>query len=446
MNLEKGKNIEKLTAGNLAENYSYLAGEGSIKSIEKNGFKFKSDTKKAVEKALNEKFDSVEYHKVHWKQGESYFECLGFNGNVDSYEGRGGKRSNAGAKSLDWSSEIKMFENTLAGLREGKFYSKGEILKRALDMSYRLSDEVEKILDDKDCPFKIKEYDTYEDRKQLVYGVQESVFKTQENNIKSKLSELIDKHSVEIKYMGFEKGEKRAVEVTKEDFERFSNVRKEVLEAKKGKTRIRVRIFSKDEGVVEQKLLTGRYSITEDVKENYYSQRVGYINVWETYSFEGIRHLANEDFNLFAIKDKMYKKIVKQVQRYMETQNDNMVKHLSKPIRVGEDAHNFKLKKLNEYDTFNLRVIANYLNVDVTSAQLEEWHTAIDFVTEPEDELARAEYERNMKKEDVVQESDDYFDTYVYAEQLLGEQESTEYEMMCFEQDMVELKEMGYVK
>ena len=90
MHLEKGKNIEKLTAGNLAENYTYLAGKRSIKSIEKNGFKFKSDTKKAVEKALNEKFDSVEYHKVHWKQGESYFECIGFHGSVDSYEGRGG--------------------------------------------------------------------------------------------------------------------------------------------------------------------------------------------------------------------------------------------------------------------------------------------------------------------------------------------------------------------
>ena len=444
MHLEKGKNIEKLTAGNLAENYTYLAGKRSIKSIEKNGFKFKSDTKKAVEKALNEKFDSVEYHKVHWKQGESYFECIGFNGSVDSYEGRGGKRANAGAKKEDWSAEIKMFENTLAVLREGKFYSKGKILKRALDMSYRLSDEVDRVLDDKNCSFKIKEYDTYEDRKQLVYGVQESVLKTRENNIKSKLSKLIDKHAVEIKYMGLERGEKRAVEVTKEDFERFSGVRKEVIKAKKGE--VGISVFFEDDGVMEQKFLTGRYSITEDVKETYYSQHTGYVNVWETYSFASIRHLANEDFNLFAIKDKMYNKIVKQVQRYMETQNNNMVKHLSTPIRVGEDAHNFKLKKLNEYDTFNLRVIANYLNVDVTNAQLAEWHTEIEFVKEPEDELAGAEYERDMEEEDVVEEYDDYFDVYAYAEQFLGEQESTEYEMMCFEQDMVEIKAMGYFK
>lgn len=123
-----------------------------------------------------------------------------------------------------------------------------------------------------------------------------------------------------------------------------------------------------------------------------------------------------------------------------------MVKHLSTPIRVGEDAHNFKLKKLNEYDTFNLRVIANYLNVDVTNAQLAEWHTEIEFVKDPEDELAGAEYERDMEEEDVVEEYDDYFDVYAYAEQFLGEQESTEYEMMCFEQDMVEIKAMGYFK
>ncbi|WP_285007328.1 hypothetical protein [Lactococcus garvieae] len=244
--------------------------------------------------------------------------------------------------------------------------------------------------------------------------------------------------------MGLERGEKRAVEVTKEDFERFSGVRKEVIKAKKGE--VGISVFFEDDGVMEQKLLTGRYSITEDVKETYYSQHTGYVNVWETYSFASIRHLANEDFNLFAIKDKMYNKIVKQVQRYMETQNNNMVKHLSTPIRVGEDAHNFKLKKLNEYDTFNLRVIANYLNVDVTNAQLAEWHTEIEFVKDPEDELAGAEYERDMEEEDVVEEYDDYFDVYAYAEQFLGEQESTEYEMMCFEQDMVEIKAMGYFK
>ncbi|MDB7635837.1 hypothetical protein [Lactococcus garvieae] len=51
-----------------------------------------------------------------------------------------------------------------------------------------------------------------------------------------------------------------------------------------------------------------------------------------------------------------------------------------------------------------------------------------------------------MEEEDVVEEYDDYFDVYAYAEQFLGEQESTEYEMMCFEQDMVEIKAMGYFK
>lgn len=100
MKLEISECIEVDTK-KLIEEYGQLLTESSKKSIIKNNYKFKGDTKDSVIAQLKNQFESVKVISKKGRYGGTTFELKGFKGLVE-YE----RENKGGRPSLDWTNEL----------------------------------------------------------------------------------------------------------------------------------------------------------------------------------------------------------------------------------------------------------------------------------------------------------------------------------------------------
>lgn len=100
MKLEISECIEVDTK-KLIEEYGQLLTESSKKSIIKNNYKFKGDTKDSVIAQLKNQFESVKVISKKGRYGGTTFELKGFKGLVE-YE----RENKGGIPSLDWTNEL----------------------------------------------------------------------------------------------------------------------------------------------------------------------------------------------------------------------------------------------------------------------------------------------------------------------------------------------------
>ena len=104
--IKKGKILE-ITVNELVEKYDWLLTESSVQSIKKYG-KMQTKTKKSVIKALEEKFESVEYIAGK-KNQKAKFILTNYNCNTEVYN----PYKNNGGQPLDWTNEINCIQELI---------------------------------------------------------------------------------------------------------------------------------------------------------------------------------------------------------------------------------------------------------------------------------------------------------------------------------------------
>ncbi len=208
----------------LIEEYGQLLTESSKKSIIKNNYKFKGDTKDSVIAQLENQFESVKVISKKGRYGGTTFELKGFKGLVE-YE----RENKGGRPPLDWTNELlvirELINKEVALGQEQEFYrgfTINQLLNKLLDFNkYEIEDIVKYEVQNHDI-FTLsgnKEEDDY-------YGLKETVnnlIRNQRHIYVSKIEEEISKTNHRISYLDSKRNK-----IDAEKYEEYLIFKKEV--------------------------------------------------------------------------------------------------------------------------------------------------------------------------------------------------------------------------
>ncbi|MCT0052054.1 hypothetical protein [Lactococcus lactis] len=285
--IKLGTNLE-LTVSELVEEYSQLLTNEIVTSFQKQG-RFTGNTKKSVIKALENKFESVEYVAGAGKR-KAKFILTNYNGNVEAYNPY---KINGGSVAYDWTEVDNMIKNQIAKYSNDKgYHSISSIIHSSLKIEY-ISDAVNNLYDE------LTDFKTLEngDKK---YNIEElnKIFewfeRYQLNNIKNRVRYILKNESIDFKekYMALQTGGK-FVNISSEKYkeiQKYKAEETELLQDLKGNAKMHV---------------------PRVVSENI-NHKFGYINVYTTFSFIDTEKLSNDDFDLQKIKLELLEKWEKQ--------------------------------------------------------------------------------------------------------------------------------------
>ncbi|MEI3635022.1 hypothetical protein [Lactococcus lactis] len=222
MKLEISECIEVDTK-KLIEEYGQLLTESSKKSIIKNNYKFKGDTKDSVIAQLKNQFESVKVISKKGRYGGTTFELKGFKGLVE-YE----RENKGGRPSLDWTNELLVIReliNKEVSNNDEQFYkgfTVSQLLNKMLGFDkYKIEATVEDEVQNHNI-FKLagnKEEDDY-------YGLKETVNNLIRNHrhiYVAKIEEELSKTNHRISYL-----DSNREEIDAEKYEEYMVFKKEV--------------------------------------------------------------------------------------------------------------------------------------------------------------------------------------------------------------------------
>ena len=208
----------------LIEEYGQLLTESSKKSIIKNNYKFKGDTKDSVIAQLENQFESVKVISKKGRYGGTTFELKGFKGLVE-YE----RENKGGRPPLDWTNELlvirELINKEVALGQEQEFYrgfTINQLLNKLLDFNkYEIEDIVKYEVQNHDI-FTLsgnKEEDDY-------YGLKETVnnlIRNQRHIYVAMIEKEIKKTNHIISYF-----DSNGEEIDAEQYEEYMILKKEV--------------------------------------------------------------------------------------------------------------------------------------------------------------------------------------------------------------------------
>ncbi len=207
----------------LIEEYGQLLTESSKKSIIKNNYKFKGDTKDSVIAQLENQFESVKVISKKGRYGGTTFELKGFKGLVE-YE----RENKGGRPSLDWTNELlvirELINQEVALGQEQEFYrgfTINQLLNKLLGFNkYEIEDIVK---------YEVQNHDIFTlsgNKEDDYYGLKETVnnlIRNQRHIYVSKIEEEISKTIHKISYLDSNKNE-----ISIELYEEYMVFKKEV--------------------------------------------------------------------------------------------------------------------------------------------------------------------------------------------------------------------------
>lgn len=207
----------------LIEEYGQLLTESSKKSIIKNNYKFKGDTKDSVIAQLENQFESVKVISKKGRYGGTTFELKGFKGLVE-YE----RENKGGRPSLDWTNELlvirELINQEVALGQKQEFYrgfTINQLLNKLLDFNkYEIEDIVK---------YEVQNHDIFTlsgNKEDDYYGLKETVnnlIRNQRHIYVSKIEEEISKTIHKISYLDSNKNE-----ISIELYEEYMVFKKEV--------------------------------------------------------------------------------------------------------------------------------------------------------------------------------------------------------------------------
>lgn len=209
----------------LIEEYGQLLTESSKKSIIKNNYKFKGDTKDSVIAQLENQFESVKVISKKGRYGGTTFELKGFKGLVE-YE----RENKGGRPSLDWTNELlvirELINQEVALGQKQEFYrgfTINQLLNKLLDFNkYEIEDIVK---------YEVQNHDIFTlsgNKEDDYYGLKETVnnlIRNQRHIYVSKIEEEISKTIHKISYLDSNKNKN---EISIELYEEYMVFKKEV--------------------------------------------------------------------------------------------------------------------------------------------------------------------------------------------------------------------------
>ncbi|ARE13833.1 hypothetical protein ACQUED_01505 [Lactococcus lactis] len=221
MKLEISECIEVDTK-KLIEEYGQLLTESSKKSIIKNNYKFKGDTKDSVIAQLENQFESVKVISKKGRYGGTTFELKGFKGLVE-YE----RENKGGRPSLDWTNELLVIReliNKEVSNNDEQFY-KGFTVSQLLNKMLGFDKyKIEAIVEDE-----VQNHDIFTSagkQKEDEFGLRDTVnnlVRNQRHIYMAKIEEELSKTNHRISYLDSNRNK-----IDAEKYEEYMIFKKEV--------------------------------------------------------------------------------------------------------------------------------------------------------------------------------------------------------------------------
>ena len=398
----------------LIEEYGQLLTESSKKSIIKNNYKFKGDTKDSVIAQLENQFESVKVISKKGRYGGTTFELKGFKGLVE-YE----RENKGGRPSLDWTNELlvirELINKDVALGQEQEFYrgfTINQLLNKLLGFNkYEIEDIVKYEVQNHDI-FTLsgnKEEDDY-------YGLKETVnnlIRNQRHIYVSKIEEEISKTIHKISYLDSNKNKN---EISIELYEEYMVFKKEVETKIKAENN---RLKELKNEYFKAWLNTKDFDIKNEVQllkevDNAVQEKFGFKYAYRLFTvFNEIKVEGKGDID--KVRENYFNRIMKNANssqsKYKQTEE---IKYFEKPF--------YRLVHAGLYVEVMKSIFSKLVNFE--SKTESNTVDVLDNSVAEDDDEAYQEFLFNVAQYEAEQEEHDYFynqDYYVDVERILHE-------------------------
>lgn len=334
----------------LIEDYSFLVSKSHIKSFNKQG-KLAGDTKKSIIKELKWRFEKVEYLPGAGRR-EATFNCSNFNGNTEKYNPYSG---NGGSIKEDWSNEKCMFANTISSYDSDSWVSKSMIFRQSFGVSDIDKDYVSNFIKEHDFQAIKLSSNRLRDVSSIVKGLNNE-FINQKRNLYKQIEAVIDGTNHDTRFMAYVSDNREFRIIDEDAYDNFKKIKAQIIEEARAEK-------------LNHKLIKERI-----IKET------GFEYVFEQYCFYDVKSNRNHDFDIKKIKEKLFDKMGKQIQKHMKKYKEGI--GIVKGYRPSkeDDIWNWRLKKFDEYDKLIISFWSDYLSIDVSKEKLEKMYTNIPVI------------------------------------------------------------------
>ena len=397
----------------LIEEYGQLLTESSKKSIIKNNYKFKGDTKDSVIAQLENQFESVKVISKKGRYGGTTFELKGFKGLVE-YE----RENKGGRPSLDWTNELlvirELINKEVALGQEQEFYrgfTINQLLNKLLGFNkYEIEDIVK---------YEVQNHDIFTlsgNKEDDYYGLKETVnnlIRNQRHIYVSKIEEEISKTIHKISYLDSNKNE-----ISIELYEEYMVFKKEVETKIKAENN---RLKELKNEYFKAWLNTKDFDIKNEVQllkevDNAVQEKFGFKYAYRLFTvFNEIKVEGKGDID--KVRENYFNRIMKNANssqsKYKQTEE---IKYFEKPF--------YRLVHAGLYVEVMESVFSKLVNFESKTES-----NTVDVLDNSvaEDDEAEQEFLFNVEQYEAEQEEHDYFynqDDYVDVERILYEMEN----------------------
>ncbi|WP_396443009.1 hypothetical protein [Lactococcus lactis] len=410
--IEKGKNLE-VTVNELVDEYGQLLTESSKQSIIKNNYKFKGLTtvKKSVIKALEEKFESVEYIAGK-KNQKAKFILTNYNGSTEVYN----PYKNNGGQSLDWTNEIncirELINQEVAFGQEQEFYrgfTINQLLNKLLGFNKYKIEAIAK--------YEVKNHRIFtlsgNDAEDEYYGLRDTVNILAKNQRRSYLN-LIKKEIKKTNHnISFRDSKGNELDV--ERYEEYVNFKKEVGTKIKAENSKNKELKSKN---FKLGLSTKDFDIKNEVQllkeiENAVQEKYGFRYAYRLFNVH-VSVEVNGKGDIEKVRENFYNRVMKNAR-------SSQSKHeVTEEINYYEKVY-FRLVHSGQYEELMNLIFSKLVGIESKTQKF-------DAVQEYEKAQAEQSLELYMAEQRLEQEEEFYNqDIYIDVERILYEQQAQEY-------------------
>ncbi|MDY5176793.1 hypothetical protein ABQ274_04390 [Lactococcus lactis] len=392
----------------LIEEYGQLLTESSKKSIIKNNYKFKGDTKDSVIAQLENQFESVKVISKKGRYGGTTFELKGFKGLVE-YE----RENKGGRPSLDWTNELlvirELINQEVALGQKQEFYrgfTINQLLNKLLDFNkYEIEDIVK---------YEVQNHDIFTlsgNKEDDYYGLKETVnnlIRNQRHIYVSKIEEEISKTIHKISYLDSNKNKN---EISIELYEEYMVFKKEVetkIKAENEKIRDK-RSKAYREGLNIKDLPKAKNEHKEI--ENAVQEKYGFKFAYRLFNvFDSVEKDGEGDISL--VRENFYNRIMKNAS---SSQAKNAI---TGKINYYEKIF-YRLTHSGQYEELMNLIFSQLVGIESKTQKFDD-------VQEYEKAQAEQSLERYMAEQRLEQEEFYNQDDFIDIEWILQEQEARE--------------------
>lgn len=415
MELKKGEGIS-ISLKELVEKYGELLTESSKKSIIRNKYRLKDNTKHSVEAQLREQFESVRVISTRGRYGGTSFVLQGFKG-LNDYNAH----KNNSRPSIDWENE----RNVISKLINKRVVEEFSFTITSVLNELFFLNQIEEIVTDEISKNPNIILSGKNDKQQVLASI-DTLLKNQRGTYNSLIRQVINQYEFRVDYYNSKKES-----ITKEEFESYLDFRNKIRSENHNKNKEikerRNEIFNNIKwGDISEELpkIMSNAKINDKVDEEVFT-KCGFKYAYELFTVsQPIK--VNDKGAVYEMRKRFFDRLIKNAQS-----SENQVEKTDS-INMNETAY-YRLVKSGMYVEFISSIFSKLLNIEdgeeiATNDEISQ--NTIDKLLEQEDKwenMTEEEWNQELKwkkkqDEQIKLDFEIYFDNlkYINDDEIVG--------------------------